>query len=362
MVKSYKDLYIMPDSLRKICDDFAIAVDNKVYSRIDYVEWKMLKRAYNCDITIAIEYYFDSGEVCLSYVDKDGFISDQTEDFIWCGFSDDKAFGSYLFDHIEDIKTFFDMYTIKKLINTNKNIDTNKENENMKTFGNFDFGPVNSNAVRMSMYGLAVKNKSDVYVSYNAKTSEIFDVDVFNFNGSNFLYKMPVAIKDIAVGDVVIHNRAPMFVVGISGTNKTLVVVDPINGERKEILLTKSPFGFDFAIKIVNFLGGAFDAVPSEGNPFGNMWMYAALGNGNSDIKEMFPFMLMAQGGNMDMSNPMTAMAMVACMSDNKSDIEKMFPFMMMGMMNPAQGCKCGGQCHCSHESEVVGNADGNKA
>jgi uncharacterized protein (TIGR00730 family) len=117
-------------------------------------------------------------------------------------------------------------------------INDEKENTIMKGF-NFDFGPV-SDSVRMSIYGLAVKNKAGSYVSYNKNSNVIVDVDILNFNGSKFLYKMPVAIKDIAVGDIVVHQNLPMFVVEICSDNKALKVVDPVNGERKDIMLERS--------------------------------------------------------------------------------------------------------------------------
>lgn len=44
-------------------------------------------------------------------------------------------------------------------------INNTKEKNNMNSMFNFDFGPVSSSAVRMSMYGLAVKNKDGKYVS-----------------------------------------------------------------------------------------------------------------------------------------------------------------------------------------------------
>jgi hypothetical protein len=148
--------------------------------------------------------------------------------------------------------------------NTNKN-----EESNIMKF-NFDFGPVNSSTVRMSMYGLAVKNKAGTWVSYDAASGNIVDVDVFNFDGAKFLYKMPVAIKDIAAGDIVIHNGAPMFVLGVPVGGKTLTVVDTINGERKDIMLATSPFGFNFATKVVNFLGNMMTNAATADSPFGN--------------------------------------------------------------------------------------------
>ena len=229
---------------------------------------------------------------------------------------------------------------------------TKKENENMKGF-TFDFGPVNGNAVRMSMYGLAVKNKAGTFVSYDAKAGNIMDVDVFNFDGASFLYKMPVAIKDITVGDVVIHHGAPMFVVGKSDDGKGLIVIDVIAGERKEVMLALSPFGFNFATKVVNFLGNMTASSANADNPFGNMWMLFAMSGDNKDMNEMLPMMMMANG-NMDMSNPMSMMFMAAAMG--KSDMkDMMIPMMMMNAMNaapaaPAHVCHCGGNCGEHHE------------
>ena len=220
----------------------------------------------------------------------------------------------------------------------------NKENKNMKF--NFDFGPVNPSTVRMSMYGLAVKNKSGAWVSFDPATGNIVDVDVFNFDGAKFLYKMPVAVKDIAAGDVVIHNGAPMFVLGIPVGGKTLTVVDVINGERKDIMLARSPFGFDFATKVVNFLGNMMGGAATAENPFGNMWMLMAM-SGDTNFEDMLPMALMA-GGNMDMSNPML---MWALMGNRTND--PMMLAMAMGMMNkpavPVNECKCGGHCGEAH-------------
>lgn len=230
------------------------------------------------------------------------------------------------------------------------NLDKEENKDMMKGF-NFEFGPLNNHLAKMSIYGLAVKNKSGVYVSYDKDRAELIDVDVFQFDGSKFLYRMPVAIKDIAVGDVVIHQNIPTFVVEIPTHGKTLIVVDPCNGERKEIMLTRSPFGFNFATKIVNFLDGMMHGVaPSADNPFGNMWMLALMDGDNKDMNKMLPFMFMSQSGmNMD---PMMMMLM---MGDNK-DMGDMLPLMMMMNMNkpaaePAHECKCGG--HCADHSQV---------
>lgn len=99
----------------------------------------------------------------------------------------------------------------------------NKQKENNKMKGiNFDFSPCNSETIRMSMYGLAVKNPNGIYVAYDSKNDSIMDVDIFNFDGSKFFYKIPVPIKNVKNGDVVVHNRRPCFVLNYGLNNKSL--------------------------------------------------------------------------------------------------------------------------------------------
>lgn len=201
---------------------------------------------------------------------------------------------------------------------------TKKENSNMKDMFNFDFGKITSDAVRVSMYGIAVKSVDGHYVSYDNKTHSVMDVEILNMPAGDFLYKMPVAIKDIKAGDVVIHNRTPMFVVEVHAS--TLKVVDVREGTEKEIYLTKSPFGFNFATKVVSLMDMT-GAKADESNPFGNMLPFLMLGDG----KSVDPMMIMlATGGKMDMSNPM--MLYFLMKDGNKND---MLPFLMMGL-NPA--------------------------
>lgn len=196
-------------------------------------------------------------------------------------------------------------------INTNR-----KENEKMKSF-NLDFGPCTGDNIRMSMYGLAVKNTTGTWVSYDTKTSSIMDVDIFNFDGSKYLYKIPVPIKDIHPGDVVIHARKPMFV--RTKNTEFLTAVDPIDGEMKDIMLTKSPFGFNFATKVVSLFDTFITAEPSDNQPFGNMLPLFLM----SDTKNFDPMMvlMMMNQGNMNFAN--NPMMMYLFMKD-KQDFDPM--------------------------------------
>ena len=223
-----------------------------------------------------------------------------------------------------------------------------EEKEDMTTnkFMNFEFGPCTGNNIRMSMYGLAVKNASGTWVSYDAANGSIMDVDILNFDGSKFLYKMPVALNDIRIGDVIIHARKPMYVTQV--TDRTMFAVDPVDGEVKEIMPTKSPFGFNFATKVVNFMGGMFNNTATAQNPFGNMWMLMAMGE-NKDIDPMMLMLMMNQGGMAEM-NPM----MLALMLGGEGKDTSMRDMLMLSMM---MGQNQGHSCKCNHQEDVNPNS-----
>lgn len=216
----------------------------------------------------------------------------------------------------------------------NKSESTMKEKENNKMDNkifNFDFGPIKSDNVRMSMYGLAVKNRNGNYVAWDKANESIMNVDILNFNGDGLMYKMPVPIKDIKDGDIIIHNRVPMFVVEVY--KKTLGVIDIYSGEKKDIILSKSPFGFDFATKVVSIMDfcAMNDDAPSEDNPFGNMWPLLMLNDSGSIDPMALAFMCAGKG---DGANPMMMYALLASKGNNDNLLPLMF------MMNGGKfGC-----------------------
>lgn len=201
----------------------------------------------------------------------------------------------------------------------------NEEKENKMKGFNFDFGKITNDSIRMSMYGMAVKNASGVWTAYDKGTGDLMDVDVFNFDGSNFLFKMPVAIKDIAVGDVIVHARKPMFVISKTEAGD-LIAIDPVAGEKKTIMPSKNMFGFNFATKVVSLFDNLMGQAPTSENPFGNMWMLMLM-DGKSDLKDiMISMMLINQAsGSTNTFNPMMLMLM------NDSDMKDMaIPLMLM--------------------------------
>lgn len=296
---------------QRYLEPFRTDVEAGLFEKIDYSTWRIWNKL---DDSKWVSIYH--GEHCVEIT---------IEDMAWTFPDWDHSFGAYMKLLGTNGKTYTDEM---------KEIE-NKENDNMKNMINFDFGPCTGNDnIRMSIYGIAVKNANGTFVSYDATNTAIMDVDVFNFDGAKFLYKMPVAIKDVAVGDVVIHSRKPMFVTEVLAKSKSLKVIDPVNGEVKEIMLTRSPFGFDFATKIVNFLGNMGSA--NADNPFGNLWMIMLM-NENDSMDNLLPLMMMNQnGGSID---PM----MMFVLMGNKGD-NSLLPFLMMSNMNKNSGCACGNQ------------------
>ena len=208
---------------------------------------------------------------------------------------------------------------IEEIVDNATGVTIRKENDSMNLFKNFDFGSCENDNVKMSMYGIAVKNANGTWVSYDAKSESVVDVDILNFD-AKYLYKMPVAIKDVKVGDTIIHNRKPMFVTVVEGGK--LGAIDPAAGEEKVVLLTHSPFGFDFVTKVVNLFGD-LSATASADTPFGNMLPLMLLADGGKS-DDMLPLMFAMGGGKFDMSNPMMLYFLMS--NDKNKDI---LPFML---------------------------------
>lgn len=185
-----------------------------------------------------------------------------------------------------------------------------KENKSMSVMKNFYFGPCGDRA-KISPIGIAIKNSNGEWVSYDKKKSEIVNVDLLNFGNSNFVYMIPVALKDVAEGDAVIHNKHIMFIKKVKEDGVT--VVDVTDGEYKKILPTKSMFGFDFMTKIVSLIDFA-GIEASEDNPFGNF----------------LPFLLMNEEG--DNSDVFPLILMMNALKDNRTFLPEMSPWIMMTM------------------------------
>lgn len=196
--------------------------------------------------------------------------------------------------------------------------------EMKKMFGNLEFGPVKN--VNLSHLGIALRNAAGEVVSYDKNKDEIVNVDLIDFDAQDMVYAMPCAIKDIKKGDVIRHtNGHSVFVTSVENG---IHVVDVAAGEKKEILPTKSMFGFDFVTKIVSLIDfGSMSA--SADQPFGNMLPLMMLSNGGNMKDMLLPMMLMNGGtmnfSNLDMSNPLMLMALMGGSEGNN-----FFPLMLL--------------------------------
>ena len=192
---------------------------------------------------------------------------------------------------------------------------------NLKMFGNMEFGPVN--CYNLSHLGIALKNERGEVVSYDKTKDEIVNVDLIDMKAEGLIYAIPCAIKDVKKGDVIRHvNGNAVFVTSVENG---IHVVDVRAGEKKEILPTKSMFGFDFVTKIVSLID--FSKVnASEDQPFGNM-LPLMLMSDNANMKDMLlPMMFMGGMDNktFDMSNPLMLMALMGG-SESKDFFSMMF-------------------------------------
>ena len=230
---------------------------------------------------------------------------------------EEKKLFSFMYDDIEDFIVLLNFYVDNK--------EEKKGNDIM--FKNFEFGPINSDKIKLSPYGLAVRNAAGNWVSYNSTKGEIFDVDLLNFDATNLIYKMPVAVKDIAVGDIVVHNREPMFVEAI--VDNKLEVVDIMCGESKTILPTKSPFGFNFITKVMS-VADFSNITANEDEPFGNMlpFMMAM----NSDGNPINPMVFWLMGDNKTMWDDPMKMFLCMSMMNGNSDFnnQNLMPLLFM--------------------------------
>jgi hypothetical protein len=219
----------------------------------------------------------------------------------------------------EERKIFFDYCSCRNIelpLNiivptTQQNFEQeNKGENNMNTnkiFKNLEFGKINTDAIKMSVNGLAFKQEDGTYVTYDALKNEFTDVTPFILD-FNLLCAMPVAIGDIAENDIIKHNGKYVIVKEILEDN-TISAINPIAGEEIIIIPTKNIFGFNYYTKIMNvFAGFDMDAKPNEDNPFGNMLPFLFMNENKGDMSDFLLMSMMTNQKEM-MTNPMLMFA-----------------------------------------------------
>lgn len=284
-------------------DYFKIIVKTNSYKAIPYDIWRDLRSRPNLDI---IYNGIETIEIYNNY-------AQHLYSFNIC----DNSLGEYIYcNYFKNIPEEF----LKK--------EKVEERKDMKNFNfNFDFGSCTDDSIRMSMYGIAIKNANGIYVSYDSKSQKIIDVDIMNFNGGKYIFKVPVALKSVSIGDVVIHNRKPMFVTEVNREGNDLTVIDVYNGEKKEIIPTTNMFNFNFVTKVVSLLNMCGFNAPSEDMPFGNMLPFILM-NEDKDFDPMMMYFAMNGGNNK--FNP----AMFFLMKDDTSNNDMIKIMLLSSFIN----------------------------
>lgn len=157
-------------------------------------------------------------------------------------------------------------------------------------------------------YDIAVRNKDGEYLAYNAASGSTINVTGFTFD----FQQMPVAVKDLRAGDMIMHCGKPMYIQN-ADDSKNIQCIDILNSESKVVVPVTNIFGFNFVTKVVSFMNiGA--AQPSADNPFGNLMPFMMMsslmgedsGSGsNSDFSKMM-MMSMMMGGSSPLTNMFT--------------------------------------------------------
>lgn len=269
------NLYYNKDQFQALLDSFNKEVSEKKFTRISYDAWRRFSKASNVVIM--------KDEKTVIVIPDTGASESYS--------INDRSFGE-----------FFSKYH-----STRKTVNKHKENNTMKMpTMNFDFGPfTESGVVALSPYGIAVRSSKGEYLTYNATTGATVDVTGFTFDFQKMIYKMPVAIKDLRAGDMVLHRSKPMYVQSVEEDG--IHCIDILASEAKVVVPVTNMFGFNFVTKVVSLMN--FNAAqPSAENPFGNlmpfMMMSSVMGDdSDNDFSKMMMMSMM-----MDGSNPFTAM------------------------------------------------------
>lgn len=328
------------DDLKSMEQSWASAVDSKKYSRLSYGTWQKIFRNEGKPIeSFKAVVYFQPQDTNIYFE----LYKKKNNKLIWTNrfsYASEDSFGYYLYkEYFKNKEWITDSLNkaLQEAVNNSgycekpvdklkramadygyceKSKNNTKENTTMTITNstslskslNLDIGSCEKDNIKMSPYGLAVKNAQGVWVSYDAKTGSIMDVEILNFDCGKFLFKIPVALDQITAGDVIIHNRAPLFVKAVK--DGAVEAVDIVSGSVQVVLPVKNMFNFNFVTKIISLIDFS-NAGATKDNPFGNLVPFMLLAEGNSSGNDLLPLLLMNGGVNgLDMSNPLMLYAL----------------------------------------------------
>lgn len=269
--------------LDPVMTEFSRAVDNKRYDRLTYDAWQELRSIAKKYNRVFVEFVSNSdGLVCVNLTYCGG------EKKRWLNISEHAPFRQFLIDNYYNKKESNEMNIMPNV--------------------NFDFGPA-GDGIRVSPFGLAITNSKGQWATYDAKNDKIVDVTGFTFDFGKMIYKIPVAVKDIKPGDLIVHQNRAMYVQKIEDSD--IYTVDILAAEKKSVLPVTNIFNFNFVTKVVSLMN--FDmGAPSPDQPFGNimplMMMNTLMGDGNDFFGQMDMGKMMLMSAMMGGQNPLTNM------------------------------------------------------
>lgn len=198
-----------------------------------------------------------------------------------------------------------------------------EERESMDNlFGNLGFGKYKGDRFKLSMNGVAVYQPSTgKYAVYNKDNNEFVDATNLLFDIKDALFLLPAV--EVSVGDTVIHEQKPYFIVDTENEIKAVSYEDCT----QTVLIPKSTmFGIKYFTKVFSMFGDNFAAA---GDIFANPMMLMALMEGKStDLTQLMLFSSLSKG---DLgSNPMALAMMLK--GDNGND--SLSTIALMSMFN----------------------------
>ena len=178
--------------------------------------------------------------------------------------------------------------------NETQELETNNKSSTMKKM-NFEMGPVTGDQFKLTLMGGVAVAVDGGYSSYDKEDGSLTDVSGFTMDFDGAFYNMPSV--EVEEGDLIKTKNGYGYV---TKTKENSVKVMLLDGEVKEIISTKSPFGFEFYTKVVSIFdmaGGEGNSMFGDMNPMMMMMMGGSgSGSGNSPFGgDMMSMMMMSQ-------------------------------------------------------------------
>ena len=347
--KSGNSIGVITDIVEDVLDiDQEVSLlrkENNIPVGVDKHAYINGKIAKDLEITSGIVCYVNNGKMVIYTgvielndkigttevgVSIDGTISDIEEEYYSItdeGLKYLKGLEEDLEEHIESILPNCLAYADEQENEITKQACTmsceREERESMDNlFGNLGFGKYKGARFKLSMNGIAVYQPSTgKYAVYNKDNNEFVDVTNLLFDIKDALFLLPAV--EVNVGDTVIHEQKPYFIVDTENEIKAVSYEDCT----QTVLIPKTTmFGIKYFTKVFSMFGDNFAAT---GDLFSNPMMLMALIEGkSSDLTQLMLFSSMSKG---DLgSNPMALAMMLK--GDNGDD--SLSTIALMSMLN----------------------------